>query len=547
MRWLLLFIPFNLMGQFTHTVNIYDANSIPIDNVEVKLYRRTIPNIPGFTQQTNYNGHSYYRSTTSSTWTNAKTTCENMGGHLATISSSAENSFLFNTWPSGWIGLYQDKTGAFYSEPNGGWRWTEIENTDAKHNFDTKNYTTTLVDNMGFANATMYNGPTLVTTGGNYVQFDGVNDYAITGNLAPSFPNAQKIQTLQLLCYPQSTGVLVTELGVGDANSGWHASVMEITSSGTLRVGFWNGTGISNISTPITMNTWHEITMTYDGTSLRGYLDGTYFGIITFNREVPHSNSGNGMYYALAKSDATNMGNGTFGQYRLGNFRVFNRVLTDDEIDRSWMYISYRYGRMKYTNWNGGEPNNSGGEDYIQFVTNGRWNDLPNTSLPYVIEFDYIVTTTPWTVHSTNTTSNGRVAYSYPTDPSKEYYVEVRVPTTTSTVSSDDYSYLSDVFLGETSLKSYHYHQWDLNMDGSISVGDLLYLIKSVLGLQSWVNQTYLFTQSEWNSLNANTTNLTTTIQGNTTTYTFNINSGGTTNLYLLTKGFGDQSQVRYQ
>jgi hypothetical protein len=231
----------------------------------------------------------------------------------------------------------------------------------------------------------------------------------------------------------------------------------------------------------------------------------------------------------------------------LGNFRVFNRVLTDDEIDRSWMYISYRYGRMKYTNWNGGEPNNSGGEDYIQFVTSGRWNDLPNTSLPYVIEFDYIVTTTPWTVHSTSTTSNGRVTYSYPTDPSKEYYVEVTVPTTTSTISSDDYSYLSDVFLGKTSLKSYHYHQWDLNMDGSISVSDLLYLIKSVLGLQSWVNQTYLFTQSEWNSLNANTTNLTTTIQGNTTTYTFNINSGGTTNLYLLTKGFGDQSQVRYQ
>jgi hypothetical protein len=400
---------------------------------------------------------------------------------------------------------------------------------------------------MGFANATMYNGPTLVTTGGNYIQFDGVNDYAITGNLSPSFPNAQTTQTLQLLCYPQSTGILVTELGVGNANSGWHASVMEITASGTLRVGFWNGLGISNISTPITMNTWHEITMTYDGTSLRGYLDGTYFGIITFNREVPHSSSGNGMYYALAKSDATNMGNGTFGQYRLGNFRVFNRVLTDDEIDRSWMYISYRYGRMKYTNWNGGEPNNSGGEDYIQFVTSGRWNDLPNTSLPYVIEFDYIVTTTPWTVHSTSTTSNGRVTYSYPTDPSKEYYVEVTVPTTTSTISSDDYSYLSDVFLGKTSLKSYHYHQWDLNMDGSISVSDLLYLIKSVLGLQSWVNQTYLFTQSEWNSLNANTTNQTTTIQGNTTTHTFNINSGGTTNLYLLTKGFGDQSLVRYQ
>lgn len=547
MKWLLLILPFNLFGQFTHTVNIYDANSQPIDNVQVKLYRRTIPNIQGFTSQTNYNGHSYYRSTTNSTWTNAKTTCENMGGHLATISSSAENSFLFNTWPSGWIGLYQDKTGAFYSEPNGGWRWTEDDITDYNHNYDSRNFTTTLIDNVGGQNATMFNGPVRVTTGGNYIQYDGVNDYTITGNLASSFPNSQSVQTLSLLCYPQDAGVLVTELGVGNTNSGWHASVMEITPSGTLRVGFWNGSGISNVSTSISMNTWHLITVTYDGTTIRGYLDGTIFGTLTFNREVPHSNSGNGMFYALGKSDATNMGDGTHANFRLGYFRVFNRVLSADEIDRQWMHTSYRYGRMKYTNWNGGEPNNSGGEDYIQFVTNGRWNDLPNTSLPYVIEFDYIVTTTPWSVYNSSTTSNGRVSYSYPTDPSKEYYIEVTVPTSTSTISSNDYPYLADVFLGKTSLRSYHYHQWDLNSDGSITVGDLLYLIKSVLGLQPWTNRTLLFTQSQWSTLNSNTSNLTSTIPGETTTYTFTINSGGVTNLYLLTKGFGNQTTIQYQ
>ena len=149
-----------------------------------------------------------------------------MGGHLATVSSTGENNFLYNTWPSGWIGLYQDKTGAFYSEPNGGWRWTENDITDYVHNYDSKNYTSTLIDDVNGRNATMYNGPTLVTSGGNYVQFDGVNDYSITGNLSTSFPNAQEVQTLQLLCYPQNAGILVTELGVGNANSAWHASVM---------------------------------------------------------------------------------------------------------------------------------------------------------------------------------------------------------------------------------------------------------------------------------------------------------------------------------
>lgn len=547
-KLLLLLLPLNLFGQFSHTVNVLDENNNPVDNVEVRLYRRVNSTIPGFTSQTNYNGHSYYRSTSSTTWSNAKTACENMGGHLATVSTTGENNFLYNTWPSGWIGLYQDKTGAFYSEPNGGWRWTENPVDDYVHNYDTKNYTTTLIDDVGGANTTLYNGPVRYTSGGNYIQFDGVNDYGITGNLASSFPNNQEVQSLQLLCYPQSTGVLVTELGVGNTNSGWHATVMEITSSGVLKVGFWNGTGISNINTPISMNTWHQITMTYDGNTLRGYLDGTYFGAITFDREVPHSNIGNGMYYSFGKSDNTNMGNGNYGQFRLGKFEVFNRVLTDDEIDRSWMGISYRYGKMKYTNWNSGEPNNAGGEDYIQFVGYGRWNDLPNyVNLPYVIEFDYVVTTTTWAVYDVSTTINGTKSYSFPYDPSKEYYIEIVVPTTTSTISPTDYDGVTDVILNRTSLKSYHYHQWDLNNDGDITIGDLFSLIQSVLGIQPWSNVTYLFTTSEWVSLKNNTSNQTSTIVGNTSTYTISSpTSGGITTVYLLSKGFKDQSTLNY-
>ena len=533
---------------FTHSGRIFNTNTIGVQGVTVRLYQRTTPNIVGFTQQTNYNGHSYYRSTSPDTWTSAKTACENMGGHLATVSSSGENNFLYNTWASGWIGLSQDKTGAFYSEPNGGWRWTENDVSDYSHNYDSKNYTTTLIDNVNGKNAVMYDGPSLVTTGGNYIQFDGINDYSITGNLSTSFPNAQEVQTLQLLCYPQNAGILVTELGVGNANSGWHASVMEITSSGVLKVGFWNGSSVSNVSTSISMNTWHLITVTYDGTTMKGNLDGVDFGTLSFNREVPHSNSGNGMYYALAKNESTNMGGtGGFGQYRLGYFRVYNRALSSDEIDRSWMHISYRYGRLKYTNWNSGEPNNSGSEDYIQFVGGGRWNDLPNTSLPYVIEFDYIVTTTPWSVVSTLITNSlGNYSFSIPSDPSKEYYIEVVVPTTNNQLSTNDYVGIDDIILGRTPLKSYHFHQLDLNEDNKITVSDIKFLSLINNGFQSWTNQTILFTSSNWSGLQG-TTNLKSTIPGVLGAYTFTPSSGGVTNFYLLTKGFTNQSTIVYQ
>ncbi|MDY0029153.1 MAG: cadherin domain-containing protein [Pseudobdellovibrionaceae bacterium] len=42
-----------------------------------------------------------------------------------------------------------------------------------------------------------------------------------------------------------------------------------------------------------------------------------------------------------------------------------------------------------YTNWNGGEPNNSGNEDVIQMLVTGRWNDISaSSSARYLIEWD---------------------------------------------------------------------------------------------------------------------------------------------------------------
>ena len=541
--FLLILTTNSLFAQFTYSGYIYNADGSGAGGVPIKLYRRTNSTISGFTSQTNYNGHSYYRSTSSATWTSAKSNCEAMGGHLATVSDAGENNFLFNTWPSGWIGLYQDKTGAFYSEPNGGWRWTENEVSDYKHNFDSKNYTVSnpLSDNVASKHATLYNGPTYTSTAGAYLNFDGTNDYAITGDLSASFPNAQETQTLQLLCYPQDAGVLVSELGIGSASSGWHESIMEITPSGTLKVGFWNGIGISNISTSIAMNTWHQITMTYDGSTLRGYLDGVYFGAITFNRDVPHAYSGNGMFYCFGKSETTNMGDGTHAQFRFGSFQVYNRALTEDEISRNWMHISYRYGRMKYTNWNGGEPNNSGSEDYIQFVGGGKWNDLPNTTLPYVIEFDYVVTTSSWALFKTvYTNNNGYYSISEPYDPSKEYYIQLDLPALTQSLTSDDGEEVSDLILKVKPTNGVSFYSFDVNLDNKITVADQYRIFGRKNSLfSSWsVPDLRFFTPTQYNTIKNSTSNVRSTIPGVTSVTTSTLVSGGTLNYYLIATGY---------
>jgi len=191
---------------FTYSGYIYNANGTGAVNVPVKLYKRTTPNITGFTSQTNYNGHSYYRSTGSMTWTDAKQACINMNGHLVTIANASEQSFVFNTWPSGWIGF------------------------------------------------------------------------------------------------------------------------------------------------------------------------------------------------------------------------------TDESVEGTFVWVTGE--PVNYTNWNPGEPNNAGNEDYAQFVSGGKWNDLPNTSLPYVIEFDYIVTTTPWVLHQTvYTNASGYYSFNQLTNPSVEWYIRYDAPT----------------------------------------------------------------------------------------------------------------------
>ena len=75
-----------------------------------------------------FGGHSYKAFDESMTWTQAKAYCENLGGHLVTIASQAEQTFLNNSLLSAasgkkqfyWIGLYDDGS-------NRNWKWVTGE------------------------------------------------------------------------------------------------------------------------------------------------------------------------------------------------------------------------------------------------------------------------------------------------------------------------------------------------------------------------------------------------------------------------------------
>ena len=545
----LFFIPLQILAQnFTYSGYIYNGNGTGAVNVPVKLYRRTNSTITGLTSQTNYNGHSYYRSTGTAFWSDAKTACANMGGHLVTMSNAAENTFVYNTWPSGWIGYYQDKTGAFYGEPNAGWRWTEdYVTTGQQANYDVASYTsgTTLTDIKSSVNATLYNSPAYTSTAGKYLTFNGSNNYAITGDLSSKMGNTSVI-TLLAWVYPTGNGVIVSELGTASTSSGWHESVFEITGSNTLRIGLWSGSGITQISTSITLNAWHLIGLTYNGTTMTGYKDGVSFSSVNFTRLAAHLN-GNGEHFALGLTESTNMGSGAYGAFRLGGFQVYNTALSSDEMNRNYMSTAWRFGIYPYSNWSGGEPNNSGGEDYTQFAGAGTWNDLPNGyALNYVLEFDYIVTTGSWALYTTAyTNSSGYYSFNVTSDPSKEYYIQIDAPTRTQVYTQTDGQSIGNLVLGTTAKTGLSFQMFDLNNDSKISISDQYYLFGRKSGrFTSWrssVPDTRLYTTSEYNSIKAATSNVRGTYPGVISYSTSTLTTGGTLNYYIIAPGYSGQ------
>ncbi len=73
------------------------------------------------TPQGEFGGHRYeYYEGADITWTEARSYCQSMGGHLVTITSAEEQAFIESTFPgtTGWIGAYGD---------NGGWSWVTGE------------------------------------------------------------------------------------------------------------------------------------------------------------------------------------------------------------------------------------------------------------------------------------------------------------------------------------------------------------------------------------------------------------------------------------
>ena len=179
-------------------------------------------------------------------------------------------------------------------------------------------------------NGTLYNAPNFMNSLG-LISFNGSNQYVATPNIRTYFKSVntsfQKSFTMSFWFYPiASTGVLVSELDSQTPSGGWHASNIEMVN-GYLKYRIWNGSIVTSTSA-VNLNQWYHVAMVYDGTSVKGYLNGVLQGTQAGAREIPTTSQN----YAIGAGETTNMGTSAYGNFHLAQFKMFNLPFTDFDV-----------------------------------------------------------------------------------------------------------------------------------------------------------------------------------------------------------------------
>ena len=241
---------------------------------------------------------------------------------------------------------------------------------------DSYSGTTTVTDLVSNSNATLTNGPTYSING--YLNLDGVNDYVMTNTSLNSklSPNSSStIISVFIWVYPQDNGVIITEQGDTSLNGlGWHTSIIEIVS-GQLKFSVWPLTSI--ITSSISLNNWNYVGLTYDGTTLRGYINGQLAGSVSFTREAPPN-----LHYAIAAEDSTDLGDSTYAKMKFGAFHVYNKALSNQEVVSNYNYTKSNYiytGSMSI--WiDANDPASFSGGSLIDLSGNGYTHSLTSSA-----------------------------------------------------------------------------------------------------------------------------------------------------------------------
>ena len=191
-------------------------------------------------------------------------------------------------------------------------------------------------------------------TDGTYFTLDGVNDYIVTGNCLAAL-GVSDTHTVEMWVYLNAINdCLWSDLVSNNpATSGYHFAGAQILQTGPFQqiiTGLWNGTAITRDvagSSATLTGAWKHVTRTYDGTTLKGYLNAANGGggvAMTFDSPVDETPPG--WFLAFGAQDITTFSGSTAGWLsgRVGIMRVYDRALSGAEVTSNYNDSKSIYG-----------------------------------------------------------------------------------------------------------------------------------------------------------------------------------------------------------
>jgi hypothetical protein len=186
-------------------------------------------------------------------------------------------------------------------------------------------------------NGTLINGPTFNSANGGSIVFDGTNDYCSIQDISIS----NQI-TIDSWVYANSLSSYNAILSQWRANTISLSCFVLETVGSDIRLYIGSGSNLYFASTPFTTGAWRHVVGTYDGTTVRIYLNAV-LGLTTDNPPSINNSSLNLNVGALYNSGGTEGSDGLWNG-RISQVKYYNRALSATEVLQNFNATRARFG-----------------------------------------------------------------------------------------------------------------------------------------------------------------------------------------------------------
>jgi hypothetical protein len=189
-------------------------------------------------------------------------------------------------------------------------------------------------------NGELVNGPTYNSSNGGSIVFDGVNEYV---NIS-TFTNKPLTQiTCESWIYPNKPSIGGTIRGgaISSTNSMYIGIIDSVDGGNTFAMHWANQTTNSRVynwNGNIPNNQWSFLIGTYDGTTMKAYLNGIQIWSEAQTGTIPDATYVVGTYGPALTDGVHNF------QGRISGAKIYNRALTTAEILQNYNATKGRYG-----------------------------------------------------------------------------------------------------------------------------------------------------------------------------------------------------------